>query len=68
MVGWGMWNNIGGMLAMLLPIHFYFAATIKKYGILFEMYRMWKEKWNNNAQKRENNIYKFYSLMLRGDN
>ena len=35
MVGWGMWNNIGGMLAILLPIHFYFAAVVKKLGILF---------------------------------
>ena len=35
MVGWGMWNNIGGMLAMLLPIHFYFAATVKKFGAAF---------------------------------
>jgi O-antigen ligase len=35
MVGWGMWNNIGGMLAMLLPIHFYFAATVKKLGAAF---------------------------------
>ena len=33
--GWGMWNNMGGLLTMLLPIHFYFASTVKKYGILF---------------------------------
>ena len=35
MAGWGMWNNIGGMLAFLVPVHFYFAATVKKYGFLF---------------------------------
>ncbi|MBQ8145663.1 MAG: O-antigen ligase family protein [Clostridia bacterium] len=35
MLGWGMWNNVGGMLAMLLPIHFYFASTVKKFGIIF---------------------------------
>lgn len=34
-VGWGMWNNIGGMLAFLIPSHFYFATTVKKYGFLF---------------------------------
>ncbi len=34
-VGWGMWNNIGGMLAFLLPIHFYFASTVKKFGFIF---------------------------------
>lgn len=35
MLGWGMWNNIGGMLALLLPIHFYFASTIKRFGVFF---------------------------------
>lgn len=34
-IGWGMWNNIGGYLAFLLPIHFYYAATSKKYGWIF---------------------------------
>lgn len=33
--GWGMWNNIGGVLAFLLPVHFYFASTAKKYGWAF---------------------------------
>lgn len=33
--GWGMWNNMGGMLAFLLPIHFYYASTKKKIGFLF---------------------------------
>lgn len=33
-LGWGMWNNIGGMLTMLLPIHFYLSAT-KKHGFIF---------------------------------
>lgn len=33
-VGWGSWNNIGGMLAMLLPVHFYYAST-KKHGYIF---------------------------------
>ncbi len=35
LLGWGMWNNVGGMLSFLLPIHFYYASTIKKYGYLF---------------------------------
>lgn len=35
LVGWGIWNNIGGELAFLLPIHFYFASTVKKYGWIF---------------------------------
>lgn len=35
MFGWGMWNNMGGMLAFLLPVHFYFASTVKKYGFIF---------------------------------
>lgn len=35
MFGWGMWNNMGGMLAFLLPVHFYFATTVKKYGFIF---------------------------------
>ncbi|MBQ8546423.1 MAG: O-antigen ligase family protein [Clostridia bacterium] len=34
-IGWGMWNNIGGYLAFLLPIHFYFASTVKKFGWMF---------------------------------
>lgn len=34
-VGWGMWNNIGGMLAFLLPVHFYYASKIKTLGPLF---------------------------------
>lgn len=34
-LGWGMWNNIGGILAFLLPVHFYFATTIKKVGPVF---------------------------------
>lgn len=34
-IGWGMWNNIGGYLAFLLPIHFYFASTVKKWGWIF---------------------------------
>ena len=33
-LGWGMWNNVGGMLTMLLPVHFYYAAT-KKRGYIF---------------------------------
>lgn len=33
--GWGMWNNMGGMLTFLLPVHFYFATTVKKYGWIF---------------------------------
>lgn len=33
-VGWGAWNNIGGMLSMLLPVHFYYAAT-KKHSYIF---------------------------------
>lgn len=33
--GWGMWNNMGGMLAFFLPSHFYFACTVKKYGFIF---------------------------------
>ncbi len=35
MFGWGMWNNVGGMLAFLLPTHFYFATVSKKFGYLF---------------------------------
>lgn len=34
LIGWGMWNNIGGVLTMLLPVHFYLAAT-KKHGYIF---------------------------------
>lgn len=33
-LGWGAWNNVGGMLAMLLPIHFYYAST-KKHGYIY---------------------------------
>lgn len=33
--GWGMWNNMGGMLAFLLPAHFYFACLVKRYGLIF---------------------------------
>lgn len=33
--GWGMWNNMGGILAYLLPVHFYFASTVKRYGWVF---------------------------------
>ena len=33
--GWGMWNNMGGLLAFLLPVHFYYASTVKRYGIIF---------------------------------
>lgn len=33
--GWGIWNNIGCMLTMLLPIHFYLAAFSKKWGVMF---------------------------------
>ena len=35
LLGWGMWNNIGGMLSFLLPVHFYFASVVKKYGFVF---------------------------------
>lgn len=35
LLGWGMWNNIGGMLAFLLPSHFYFATTAKRFGYVF---------------------------------
>ncbi len=34
-LGWGMWNNIGGFLAFLLPVHFYLASTKKKVGFIF---------------------------------
>ena len=33
--GWGIWNNIGCMLTMLLPIHFYLASFAKKFGFVF---------------------------------
>ena len=33
-LGWGMWNNVGGMLTMLLPVHFYYAST-KKHGYIY---------------------------------
>lgn len=32
--GWGIYNNVGGMMAMLMPAPFYFAAT-KKHGWLY---------------------------------
>ena len=35
LLGWGLWNNIGGILAFLLPVHFYYASTVKKYGWIF---------------------------------
>ena len=35
LLGWGLWNNIGGILAFLLPVHFYYACTVKKYGWVF---------------------------------
>lgn len=35
LLGWGLWNNIGGMLAFLLPVHFYYASTVKRYGWVF---------------------------------
>ena len=35
LLGWGMWNNVGGMLSLLLPVHFYFATTSKRFGYLF---------------------------------
>ncbi len=34
-IGWGMWNNIGGFLAFLLPVHFYYASTVKRFGPIF---------------------------------
>lgn len=34
-VGWGMWNNIGGVLTLLLPIHFFYASNVKKFGPIF---------------------------------
>ena len=33
-LGWGMWNNLGGILTLLLPVHFYYAST-KKHGYIF---------------------------------
>ncbi|MBO5374004.1 MAG: O-antigen ligase family protein [Clostridia bacterium] len=33
-LGWGVWNNVGGLLTMLIPIHFYYAST-KKRGYVF---------------------------------
>lgn len=33
--GWGIWNNMGCMMTMLLPIHFYLASFVKKYGFIF---------------------------------
>ena len=35
LLGWGMWNNIGGMLAFLLPVHIYYAITAKRFGYMF---------------------------------
>lgn len=34
-LGWGLWNNIGGMLILLLPIHFYYACTKKRFSYLY---------------------------------
>ncbi|MBQ4510880.1 MAG: O-antigen ligase family protein [Clostridia bacterium] len=33
--GWGIWNTIGCYLSMLLPIHFYLASFVKRYGFIF---------------------------------
>lgn len=33
--GWGIWNTMGCYLSMLLPIHFYLASYMKKYGFIF---------------------------------
>lgn len=33
-LGWGAWNNIGSMLAMLLPVHFYYAC-VRKHGYIY---------------------------------
>ena len=33
--GWGIWNTMGCYLSMLLPIHFYLASFVKKYGFIF---------------------------------
>lgn len=33
--GWGIWNNIGCMLTMLLPVHFYLASFVKRFGFVF---------------------------------
>lgn len=33
-LGWGVWNNVGGMLTIFLPVHFYYAST-KKHGYIF---------------------------------
>ncbi|MBR2295899.1 MAG: O-antigen ligase family protein [Clostridia bacterium] len=33
-LGWGVWNNLGGMLCMLIPVHFYYATT-KKHGYIY---------------------------------
>lgn len=33
--GWGIWNTMGCYLSMLLPIHFYLATFVKKYGYIF---------------------------------
>ncbi len=33
--GWGIWNTMGCYLSMLLPIHFYLATFVKKYGFIF---------------------------------
>ena len=33
--GWGIWNTMGCYLSMLLPIHFYLASYVKKYGFIF---------------------------------
>lgn len=33
--GWGIWNTMGCYLSMLIPIHFYLASCVKKYGFIF---------------------------------
>lgn len=33
--GWGIWNTMGNMLTLLLPVHFYIASYFKKYGFIF---------------------------------
>lgn len=33
--GWGIWNNIGAILTVLLPVHFYCFAYCKKFKYLF---------------------------------
>ncbi len=33
--GWGMWNNIGGLLALSIPFAFYLSTQYRRRGILF---------------------------------